>query len=201
MVPKNVVPLQCLHLLFVQIFYLPLSLWRNSFLGFFHLKFSAYKINGLTFSLVCIHDKSNIIFVWEILYGTNNMTRYFSNLARKNIWCKKTIQSENDSACMIFLAYRHVRYIKTSIWLKPSILLLWYHLRKARQKNITQKEIKFPFGWCSWIFDLTSDGQDTTIIKFNHESFQVYSITTLLTLRFEYQISKGVISPPVKYIF
>ena len=154
-------------------FYLPLYLWRYPFLVIFHLKFSAYKINGLTFSLVCIHDKNNIIFVWEILYGTNNMTRYFSNLARKNIWCKNTIRSENDSAWMIFLVYRYVRYIKTSIWLKPSILLLWYHLRKARQKNITQKEIKFPFGWCSWIFDLTSDGQDTIIIKFNHESFSI----------------------------
>ena len=58
--------------------------------------------------------------------------------------------------------------------LKPSILLLRYHLRKAKEqksKNITQKEIKFTFAWCSWIFDLTSDGQDTTITIFTHQSF------------------------------
>ena len=44
-------------------------------------------------------------------------------------------------------------------------------IRRTKKKNITQKEIKFPFAWCSWIFDLTSDGWDTTILKFIHESF------------------------------
>ena len=34
-----------------------------------------------------------------------------------------------------------------------------------------QKEIKCPFVECSWIFDLTSDGRDTSIIKFTNESF------------------------------
>ena len=62
------------------------------------------------------------MFVLEILYGTNDMTKNVWNLVRKNNWREKTIWSENDSAHMIFLAYRYVCYIKTSILLKPSIL-------------------------------------------------------------------------------
>ena len=42
---------------------------------------------------------------------------------------------------------------------------------KKIKNNITQKEIKLPFAWCSWIFDLTADGQDTTIIKLTHYLF------------------------------
>ena len=132
--------------------------------------------HGQTCSLVCIHDKHKIIFVKETSYGTEIMTRNFWNLAREKLWREKTIRSENDSAYMIFLAYRYVCYIKTSIPLKPSIFLFWYHLRKAKEekkKNITQKEIKFPFALCSWIFDVTSDGRDTTIVRFTYESFPI----------------------------
>ena len=98
------------------------------------------------------------LFAWCSL-----ITRKLWNLARQNLWCKMTIWSENNPAYMIFLAYRHVCCIKTSILSNPSILLLWYHLRKwkeQKKKNITQREIIFLFAWCSLIFDLTSDGQD-----------------------------------------
>ena len=44
------------------------------------------------------------------------------------LWCKTTIQLENDSYWMIFLLYRYVFYIKTSILINTSILILWYHL-------------------------------------------------------------------------
>ena len=43
--------------------------------------------------------------------------------------------------------------------------------QKNQKKNIKQKEIKFTFAWCSWIFDLMSDGRDTTKVKFTHEPF------------------------------
>ena len=88
-------------------------------------------------------------------YGTNNTTNVFWNLAHEKVWRENTIWSENDSAYMIFLAYRYACYIKTSMRLKPEFLLLWYHLRKSKEqkkKNITQKEIKFPLAWFSWIF-------------------------------------------------
>ena len=38
-------------------------------------------------------------------------------------------------------------------------------------KNITRKKIKFLFKWISWMFDMTSDVQDGTIIQFTNESF------------------------------
>ena len=70
--------------------------------------------------------------------------------------------------------YIFMKYIKNSILLKISILLLWYHLRKAKEqkkKNMAQKEFKFPFLWCSLVFNLTADVRDTTIVIFIHESF------------------------------
>ena len=45
---------------------------------------------------------------------------------------------------------------------------------KRKNINITQEEIKFLFEWCSWIFDLTSESQDTTMVKFTDESSQVH---------------------------
>ena len=45
---------------------------------------------------------------------------------------------------------------------------------------------KFPFLRCSLIFDLTSDGQDTTIVKFTHELFPItrYSQTLIRSFKF-----------------
>ena len=43
--------------------------------------------------------------------------------------------------------------------------------KRTKKENVTQKKIKFPFAWCSWIFDLTSDGRDGLIVKFTDESF------------------------------
>ena len=63
------------------------------------------------------------------------MTSHFWNLAREKLWRKKTIRSENDSAYMIFLAYVYVCYIKTSMLLKPSKLILLYHLRKEKEQK------------------------------------------------------------------
>ena len=43
--------------------------------------------------------------------------------------------------------------------------------KEQKFKNIMQKGISFPFAWCSWIFDLTYDGQNTTIKNFTNEPF------------------------------
>ena len=50
----------------------------------------------------------------------------FGTLAREKLWHEKTVREENDSAYMIydFLAYRYVCYVKTTILLKYSTLLL-----------------------------------------------------------------------------
>ena len=50
----------------------------------------------------------NIMIVWEISYSMNSVTRHIWNLARKKLWHEKTIWSGNNSAYMIFLAYRYV---------------------------------------------------------------------------------------------
>ena len=163
----------CNYFLFV-FFHFSLFSWIYSFLLYFCPYIDVYERHGWTCSLVCIHDENKIMIFWEILYVTNNIPRMFLNLARKNIWRKKTIWSENDSAYMIFLVYGYACYIKTSILLNPSILWLWYHLHKAKGqklKNITRKDIKFPFAWCSWVFDLTPYSWDTTIVNFTNDSF------------------------------
>ena len=42
--------------------------------------------------------------------------------------------------------------------------------KEHKSTKITQNENKFPFAWCSWIFDLMFDGHYTTIIKCTNES-------------------------------
>ena len=52
--------------------------------------------------------------------------------------------------------------LKTQYYL--SLQYYYYDIicvNKKIKKEITQKETKFLFAWCSWIFDLTSDGRDT----------------------------------------
>ena len=99
------------------------------------------------------------------MYGTNNTTNHFWNLTGEKLWHKNTVWAENESAYMIFLAYSYVRYIKPQYYLS----------KRKKSKNITQKEIKFLFAWCSLIFDLTDDSRDTTIKKIPISSFQVNS--------------------------
>ena len=74
---------------------------------------------------------------------------------------------------MIFLAYRYVGYIKPQYYL--SLQPYYYDMicgkQKNKKKNIMHKEIKFQFAWRSWIFDLMSEGQDATIVKFTYELF------------------------------
>ena len=73
--------------------------------------------------------KKKQFLIEKILYGKNNRTRHFLNLARKIFGAKRRFGQENDSEYIIYLADIYLCYMKTSILLKPSILLLWYHPR------------------------------------------------------------------------
>ena len=173
MLPQQFFPLKGLHLLFVQIFYLCLSLWRYYFLGFFRIKVSVSERHDRTCSLVWIHDKNSII-IFEKSCTVQIIQQDVLLYGAQKPLAQKDHSAKNDSAYMIFLAYRYLCYIQTAIWLKTSILILWYHLQKSKEqkkKKINQKKIKFPLAWCSWIFDMMPDGWDTTIVKFTHKLF------------------------------
>ena len=103
-------------------------------------------LNVWTCFLVCIHDKNKISFFWELSYCTNNMTRQFWNLACEKLFREKTIQKENDSDYMIFLAYRYVCYIKTQCYF---ILQSYYYDiiygNKKNKKRRTSPKRKLNF--------------------------------------------------------
>ena len=61
------------------------------------------------------------------------MTRHFWNLVQEKRWRKKTIWSENDSASMIFLAYKYLCYIKPQYY--SSLQYYYYDIICGNQNN------------------------------------------------------------------
>ena len=86
-------------------------------------KFAVSERHGRTYSFVCIHNKNKII-VFEKYCMVRIISQYIFGTWHGKALAKNTTQSENDPAYMIFLAYVYECYIKTSILLKPLILIL-----------------------------------------------------------------------------
>ena len=103
------------------------------------------------------------------------MTRILWNLARKTIWRKINIWSENNSAYMIVFSIKIFMLNKNfnipQAFNHIVIILFAESKRKKKRRTSRTRKLKFSFVWCSWIFGLKYDGQYITMIKFTHESF------------------------------
>ena len=75
-----------------------------------------------------------------LVHYTKNMKRHFWNLAREILWREKTIWSENNSVCILFLEYYYSYDMKHLYYL--SLQYFYYEIICRNQKNKKKNSIQ-----------------------------------------------------------